>query len=290
MEAFQLSMMEMGMGPGSQDDDAAVYRSLSRDMAAFRLPDGPRQAVSAQATLAAHAVLADFRRQLLAWDFDEDAPRIDLTGLAPATVAALNQSLGQGEVSALVGAPLPARVRETAFAGLWRVELLDEDGELARDVLEAGPIPIAVQAAGVATGEETVPVGPAPPGAATSPALLQEILELAPRWRGGEPTHVINLTPLALTSADLDHLATTLGSGAVSLLSTGRGAVRVASTAVAHVWRVQHFDARDQLVLDTIEITELPEVALAAPEDIVDSIERLGDWLTLMLAEALPWT
>ena len=35
----------------------------------------------------------------------------------------------------------------------------------------------------------------------------------------------------------------------------------------------------NNLILNTIEVTPVPEVALAAPEDYADSLERLGEWL-----------
>jgi hydrogenase-1 operon protein HyaF len=42
-----------------------------------------------------------------------------------------------------------------------------------------------------------------------------------------------------------------------------------------HVWRVQFFNSQDTLILDTFEVTTIPEVACAAPEDLSDSANRL---------------
>jgi hydrogenase-1 operon protein HyaF len=44
-----------------------------------------------------------------------------------------------------------------------------------------------------------------------------------------------------------------------------------------HVWRVQFFNSTDTLILDTWEVTQMPEVAIAGPEDIADSAERIRD-------------
>jgi hydrogenase-1 operon protein HyaE len=41
------------------------------------------------------------------------------------------------------------------------------------------------------------------------------------------------------------------------------------------VWRVQFFNSMDTLILDTLEVTDMPEVVLAAPEDLSDSARRL---------------
>jgi hydrogenase-1 operon protein HyaF len=40
---------------------------------------------------------------------------------------------------------------------------------------------------------------------------------------------------------------------------------------MAGVWRVQFFNSMDTLILDTLEVTDMPEVVLAAPEDLSDS-------------------
>jgi len=47
---------------------------------------------------------------------------------------------------------------------------------------------------------------------------------------------------------------------------------------------VQYFNGMNAILLDTLEITRMPEVALAAADDIADAIERLQealDWLSL---------
>jgi hydrogenase-1 operon protein HyaF len=42
----------------------------------------------------------------------------------------------------------------------------------------------------------------------------------------------------------------------------------------------------DQIILNTLEVVDVPEVAEAAEEDYADSIERLGEWLAVMKDEA----
>ena len=46
-----------------------------------------------------------------------------------------------------------------------------------------------------------------------------------------------------------------------------------------NIWRVRFFNAMDTLILDTFEATVTPEAALAAPEDLADSAERILDVL-----------
>ena len=66
-----------------------------------------------------------------------------------------------------------------------------------------------------------------------------------------------------------------MGEGAVTMLSRGYGNCRITATAIPHVWRVQFFNSQDTLILDTFEVTTVPEVACAAPEDLADSAKRL---------------
>lgn len=112
-----------------------------------------------------------------------------------------------------------------------------------------------------------------------APALLAEIADRAARYRVDADPHVINLTLLPVTPEDLAYLDAALGRSGVNLLSRGYGNCRITATRLDGVWWVQYFNASDKLILNTLEITDLPEAALAAPEDIADTIERLADCL-----------
>jgi hydrogenase-1 operon protein HyaF len=48
------------------------------------------------------------------------------------------------------------------------------------------------------------------------------------------------------------------------------------------VWWVQYFNSMDQIILNTLEVADVPEVALVASDDFQDSIERLAEWLAVM--------
>ncbi len=87
--------------------------------------------------------------------------------------------------------------------------------------------------------------------------------------------HVVNLSLLPHTPEDLEWLESALGTGGVTILSRGYGNCRITATALAHVWKVQFFNSQDILILDTFEVTAMPEVALAAAEDLSDSAARI---------------
>ena len=65
------------------------------------------------------------------------------------------------------------------------------------------------------------------------------------------------------------------------ILSRGYGNCRISSTATRNVWWVQFFNSQETLILNTIEICEVPEVACAAQEDIDESAERLDEILAV---------
>ena len=80
----------------------------------------------------------------------------------------------------------------------------------------------------------------------------------------------------AIASRDI---AEAVGEGSTTILSRGYGACRIESTALPDIWRGRFFNAMDTLILDTFEAAVTPEAALAAPEDLADSAERILDVL-----------
>lgn len=93
------------------------------------------------------------------------------------------------------------------------------------------------------------------------------------------PHHIINLSLLPFSPEDAQWLDQALGRGTVSLLSRGYGNCRITATGISRVWWVQYFNSQDALILNTLEITDAPEVARAAAEDLADSSERLTEVL-----------
>ncbi len=272
-----------GVGPGSQTgDEAPDCLSLPADMAVFRQPPSP-EAADPQALIEVRAFLERLIRAMRTQPFG--VPCFDLGGLRPATLELLDQTLGEGEVSIVVSAPCRLRIQETAFAGVWRVRAMGDEGAIVREAIEVAPLPAAVAASVQALGGDRLAAPATGTGLMNAPALLAEIADHAARWQPGRPPHVINLTLLPVTPQDIDCLAEALGVGPATILSRGYGNCRISSTRLASVWRVQYFNSMDRPILDTIEVGDVPEVALAAGEDHADSVERLCEWLDA-LAEA----
>ncbi|MCX7058485.1 MAG: hydrogenase expression/formation protein, partial [Proteobacteria bacterium] len=140
------------------------------------------------------------------------------------------------------------------------------------------PVPAVIREAALLGSRCRMPKRVPPAGVMNAPALLTELVAASARGDGA-PTHVVNLTLLPVTSEDIAWLVGALEIGPVTLLSRGYGNCRITSTRLRDTWWVQYFNSMNSLILNTIEVTAVPEVALAAPEDFADSLSRLGEWL-----------
>ncbi len=281
MKPFPISVV----GAGSHIEDAAEYLPMPHDMAVFRQPIV--EPGSPEAAAEARAALGGLLEAMRDHEFGGfDAPGLDLTTLSPEGLEALNQAMGQGEVSIVIRGSRSWRIEETIFPGIWHVLGLREDGGIAEDRLEVAPIPTVLRGAMFEGATHRVlPVPTAADGLMNAPALVAELVSHSAKWRPGKPAHVINLTLLPVTPRDIDYLVQALGAGPATILSRGYGNCRISSTQLPNTWWVQYFNSMDQLILNTLEVVDVPEVALAAQEDFEDSTERLAEWLDTMLED-----
>lgn len=259
-----------GFGPGSQAPagDELTYLPLPSGMRTYepRLPraDDPAALAEALAVLARLAAAAD---RVAAGAPPED---FDLAPLAPAARAVVADALGQGEVSMKLRGLPAILVQESVFAGVWML------AGAGLDRVEVAPVPtLALSRAHLPHRPGTGLRAARVPGLANAPALLAELHDRSATHPAGGAPHVINLSLLPHTTADLAWLDEALGEGAVTILSRGYGNCRITATALSRVWKVQFFNSMDTLILDTYEVTAMPEVVLAADVDLADSATRL---------------
>jgi len=258
----------VGFGPGSQTDDgAADYMELPQEMRTFVPPAPETDAARApQAARLLHRIPAACDRVAAG-----GAPEsFDMADLPAADRALMAEVLGEGEVSIKMRGVPAVAAQESVFAGVWALKGAGYDRvEVAR-----------VPALALARAFDPLRPGggmaaPKPDGLANAPAMLVELMDKSAAFGPDAPLHVVNLTLLPHTEPDLAWLDAALGEGAVTLLSRGYGNCRISATATRGVWRVQFFNSMDALILDTFEVTAMPEVAVAAPEDLSDSGARL---------------
>ena len=274
----------IGVGPGSQTEEETLdYMPMPQGMETFRHPALPEPEELAgcqaarQALAQALALLDEVRH---------GGPNrsLSLSALTPADLRLVNQVLGEGEVSARVlsqgDAQVELSVQESVFAGVWRV-IRSVNGVPVEDSLELGPIPVCLRRTAAQDVRPPLPAweGPLPPNVQNAPALISEVEDQIARWQAGQPPHVLNLTLLPMSDEDIGFLDHHLGTGRVLILSRGYGNCRITNTCRPNGWRVVYYNSQDVVILNTVEITGLPEVAQAAPEDLEDSHQRLQEVL-----------
>jgi hydrogenase-1 operon protein HyaF len=276
MKPFPIPVVNFG--PGSQPiEEAPDFVRLPEMLSAFRMPAHPLDA-SAAALAEARAFLADLHAAAARYDFGGDVLLSrDVTALGDEALALVNEAFGEGEVAAIIDEP-EMRLQETGFPGFWRVRGFDADGALASDVVEVAPVPAIIREAALLGSRCRLAKKTAGPGVMNGPALLTELVAASARGDGAA-THVVNLTLLPVTPEDVNWLVAALEIGPVTLLSRGYGNCRITSTRLRNTWWVQYFNSMNTLILNTLEVTPVPEVALAAPDDFAESLRRLGDWL-----------
>lgn len=268
------------MGPGSQiEDEELDYLPMPQGMSTYQPPRLPEpDALDGHG--AAIAVLDQVLAVLQAAIRGESVAPVDLSGLGAADREIVNQALGEGEVGAQVadgqGSAL-VQVQESVFAGVWRVIERLPDGGL-QDRIEVGAIPEVLKTCARQDGASGHrPAARLPEGVMNAPTLLQELHDQRQQWRVGQSAHLVNLSLLPLSPADMACLEEQLGTGRVVILSRGYGNCRISSTRVPNTWRVVYYNSQDAMILNSIEVVDMPEVACAAPEDLVDSEQRLRE-------------
>lgn len=277
----QFPIPVVALGPGSQTEEVELeYITMPKGMDTYRPPvlPEPEEVVGLAAGKAAlHAILD----AVDAWLTDREPAPVDLAGMSAPDLALVNQVLGEGEVSARVEGELSVLVQESVFAGVWRC-IVRRGEQLVSDTIQVGAVPsVLVEAArGNATQQGPIAIPASlPPGVMNAPSIITELNDQITQWKAGMPAHVINLTLLPLSPQDVDFLDEQLGAGSVVVLSRGYGNCRVASTGVPNCWRVVYYNSQDAIILNTIEIVDIPEVACAAREDLSDSHERMAEVL-----------
>jgi hydrogenase-1 operon protein HyaF len=296
---FPLPVVTTGPGSQPEPDDWSCL-PLPSVVETWRSPDTPEPG-----TPGAREVLALLRDMIAALG-DNPSPARPLVfpvgALGADAQRLLAQVMGEGEVSAQVvptaptepTAPVRAtqadaaaliRIQESRYPGIWRVIADSASGERIDDRIEIGAIPAAIldEARQSGATHGTVPDASGH-DLMNAPSIATEIAAAQAKAldRHDAGTHVVNFSLLPVSPADIAWLEGMLGTGTVGIFSTGYGKCTVASTGWRHVWRVRYFDGSNKILLDTLDITLIPEVVIASAEDLADSLRHLREiveWL-----------
>lgn len=195
----------------------------------------------------------------------------------------LYDALGQGEVSMAISGAAPGEgtvsIQETVLPGVWIGRAEDENAVIRTEWIEVADAPRALrEAASVRPRSDIAIDALSPPdGAMNVMSVIAEVQSRARDWKPGTPNHVINFTLFPMTPVDTAFLAKVLGEVGVRISSGGYGTARVIMTALKNVWAVQYLNRIGTVILDTIEIGNVPSAVLASLEDFEDSAERLAE-------------
>jgi hydrogenase-1 operon protein HyaF len=127
----------------------------------------------------------------------------------------------------------------------------------------------------VVVNTSAIPAGANAGLSGNAPVLLREIAELVRRLLDSSESSAIDLRALPLTPEDLDWLRETLGQGQVVATLEAEGESTLSETVCPGVWWVAHHNEQGAVVSEFIEITFVPELLKAHPEDVEIGLEHL---------------
>jgi len=270
-----------GSQPKEEGDENFNFDKPPGEMYTYDVPPLPEPEEVASLT-AAKDILKEIYCALTQYKAGQPAIVFDLSELDIDNIDLINQVLNEGEVSVIYQGNLAIQIQESVLTGVWRVRSYNNSNQILSDIIEVVDIPSIVREQAFAQLTPLqVDLNTLPPGVLNSPALTVEIAEKSEQWQIGDPSHVINLTLLPFSPEDLAFLGHCLGVGPITILSRGYGNCRIGSTKIKNVWWIKYYNSEDTLILNTIEIIDIPGVALAAQEDIDDSATRLKEILSI---------
>ncbi|MFZ2449726.1 MAG: hydrogenase expression/formation protein [Methylovulum miyakonense] len=282
MTSTPLPLFGLGSQPPEQDGATLDYLQMPQEMTTYAMPQISVD-LNAHELAQAKAVLLQLQQDLAA--FPATSKPNDLTQLDADNRKFIDELLGEGEVSILCSGGQNIRIQESVLAGVWRLQQLNSQRQIIADALEVGIIPQQIMQLafdGAASHIDTAWAA-LPEGVMNAPPLLAELNAKIARYQPGDEAHTINLSLLPQTEQDLAFLEQRLGKGTVAILSRGYGTNRITATGTKRVWWVQYFNSQDTLILNTLEVSDVPSVACASPEDIADSCQRLQEILKVYL-------
>lgn len=281
MDIGQIPVRVVGPGsqPESEDGQSLSYIDMPGDMWTYQPPTIPEPADVAD-LVGAREAMSWLQNALNSYQ-EAAAPQFaDLTALDDKERELVNQILGEGEVAIQTAGAAPARTQEAVLAGVWRTLYHDDADRITLDLLEVADAPHVARLPAAGTRRINTRPEDVPDGVINALSILVELESHCDEYESTETPHAINLTLLPLTDADLVFLDEQLGRGPVDTLSRAYGKCQVISTQVPNVWWIRFYNSMGTLILNTLEVIDVPAVICAAPEDLQDSATRLEGLLT----------
>ncbi len=109
--------------------------------------------------------------------------------------------------------------------------------------------------------------------------LLHEIRHALTRLLHQKEETAIDLRNFPLSQQDKQTLFQVLGKGEIQAELTALGRSLIWETRLPGLWVVEHYNSDEILLSQSLEITGIPSILTAPPEDIQQGLEQLQDWL-----------
>jgi hydrogenase-1 operon protein HyaF len=125
------------------------------------------------------------------------------------------------------------------------------------------------------------------------PDIVHQVLHdihaaLSDLQAGGQP-RAIDLRQLPRMSAEVyQALRDALSQGEVTAVVDARIKVEVAETQYPGVWWLRHFNEREEITTEIIEISEMPAILKPHRVDMLAGMHKLGEHLQLRASQAEP--
>lgn len=279
IKKIPVNVIGSGSQPVGEDGQLLSYIDMPSDMAKFQQPQIP-EPEAVDGLIGAREAMLWLRRALADYASSTEPLLANLTALDDENRDLVNQILGEGEVSINYNGAFRARSQEAVLAGVWRTLYLDDDDNVCYDVLEVADVPHTVRMPDGRDRPVNADTEDVSAEFNNALAILVELEAARAAYDDASTRHSINLTLLPLSDDDLEFVDERLGRGPIDTLSRAYGKCQVSSTLAPNVWWVRYYNSMGTLILNTIEVTDVPEAIAAAPEDLHDSASRLDDILT----------
>ncbi len=282
MNDIYLPIIGQGSQPTEADGANLDFMRLPSAMTTYAMPQ-VTTVLEPEAIARVKALLTQVQTALASFDPTQDNS-FSLRHLSAPECAFVNEVLGEGEVSIIQQDDILTQIQESILAGVWRIQCFElHTNKLCYDGIEIADMPQIIKTYTFENAAKQLHFDHKnlPAGLMNALPLVAELNAACATYTEKKLPHTINLSLLPQTEQDLEFLYQCLGTGTTSILSRSYGTNRITSTATDKVWWVQYFNSEDTLILNTLEVTEVPSVACAALEDIADSAIRLAEILAI---------
>tara|TARA_R110000782_G_scaffold200400_2_gene289267 strand:- start:780 stop:1658 length:879 start_codon:yes stop_codon:yes gene_type:complete len=266
------------IGPGSQpeslDGQTLSYIEMPGEIERYHDPAIPDPDAFVELEGAREA-MAWLQKALATCAGAGHAELANLAALDPESRDLVNQILGEGEVAVQYDGTFRAKSQETVLAGVWRTLFMDSDDKVICDLLEVSDVPHTVRMSDDAFRPVDISRTGLSDDLGNAVAVLIELRARSDQYLESRVPHAINLTLLPLTQDELEFLDARLGRGPVDTLSRAYGKCQVFRTLTPNIWWVRYYNSMGTLILNTLEVADIPAAIRAAPEDIAESAKRL---------------